>query len=252
VQARAVNGGIRLQVPKDVLKEKCDGYTRGRKAIHRAELEHESDYTIISIYQLEFRGIVNYYRLAQNLHTMRSLKWLMELSLLKTLAHKHKSSVARMAKQYKTELMVGGKKYRGFQAVIPRQDKEPLVATWGGVSLSWDIRATIDERATKKAWRYSELVHRLLVGQCELCGSTEDVEVHHVRKMKNLHEYPGRAKPEWVKRMIALKRKTLVVCKMCHEDTDHGRPLRRPLISLEEVLQVRKKNRTLILESRMP
>src|SRR6266702_3492929 len=251
VKVRAINGGIRLRIPKDVLAAKCQDYTRERKAIHRPELEHESDYTIINIYQLEFRGIANYYRLAQNLHTLRRLKWLMGTSLLKTLAQKHTTTVAKIAKQYKAELVLDGKKYSVLQAIIQRQDKQPLVATWGGVSLSWDIHATVDEHTAKKQWSYSEVVQRLLVGHCELCGSTEDIEVHHVRKMKNLHEHPGRPKPPWVVRMIALKRKTLVLCKMCHEDTDHGRPLRRPTIRLEEVVATRKKHMTLILESRM-
>jgi hypothetical protein len=251
VKVRAINGGIGLRIPRDVLEAKCQDYTRARKAIPRAELECESDYTNITIYQLEFRGIANYYRLAQNLHTLRSLKWLMGLSLLKTLAHKHKSTVAKRAKKYRTELVVEGKKYSVLQAIIQRQDKQPLGATWGGVSLSWDIHASVDEHTAKKQWSHSELVQRLLIGHCELCGSTEDIEVQHVQKMKNLHEPPGRPKPEWVKRMIALKRKTRVLCQKCHEDTDHGRPLRQPTIRLEEVMETRKKNMTLILESRM-
>src|SRR5215831_3040081 len=35
---RSINSGIGLQVPKDVLKEKCKRYMRKGKAIHRAEL----------------------------------------------------------------------------------------------------------------------------------------------------------------------------------------------------------------------
>lgn len=53
--------------------EKRKRYQQRGKPIHRTELLNESDYTIISTYQLEFRGIVNHYRHAYNLHWLHSL-----------------------------------------------------------------------------------------------------------------------------------------------------------------------------------
>ena len=239
---RNINGSIGLRIPKDVIEAKCQGYMRNGKAVHRPELEFETDYTTISTYQLEFRGIANYYRLAYNMHTLKELRWVMETSLLKTLAHKLKVPVTKVVEKYKAEIMVDGKKYKVLQAVIPRKDKKPLTATWGGVSLSWDIGATLEEQPQKLYGGRTELVQRLLAEFCELCGSSEDVEVHHVQAMRKLHEYPGRSKPEWFKRMIALKRKTLLLCKSCHEDVEHGLPLKRPFISLTEVKDRRKRS----------
>ena len=240
---RSINGRVGLQVPKDVLEAKCQRYRKGKRAIHRAEMEHESDFTIIATYQLEFQGIANYYRLAYNMHTLKGLKWVMETSLTKTLANKFKLSVAKVYENYGAELVVKDKKYKGLQVSIPRQDKKPLVATWGGVSLSWDINATLEEQPLQVYGGHSELVQRLLAGYCELCGSTEEVEVHHVRAMKDLHTYPGREKPAWVKRMIALKRKTMPLCRTCHDDVHAGRPLRRQIIELTEVKALHKKAR---------
>jgi len=230
-------------VPKDVIGTKCAGYTRDKKAIHRVELIHESDYAIVMKYQLEFRGLANYYRLAYNMHTLRRLKWVMETSLTKTLARKFKVSVPKIYEKYGARLEVDGKKYKGLQASIPRKDKDSLVATWGGVSLSWDIKATLEEQPQHTWMGRTELVQRLLADFCELCGRDEDVEVHHVQAMRKLHEYPGRPKPPWVVRMIALKRKTLLLCKRCHEDVEHGLPLKRPIISLAEVKELRKEAR---------
>jgi len=65
-----------------------------------------------------------------------------------------------------------------------------------------------------------------------------------VKAMRKLHEYPGRPKPAWVVRMIALKRKTLLLCKRCHEATEHGLPMTWPLISLEEIKARRKRTRS--------
>src|SRR6266700_7560414 len=59
---RSINGKVGLRVPRAVVTEKCKRYQQRGKPIHRTELLHESDYTIIATYQLEYRGIVNYYR----------------------------------------------------------------------------------------------------------------------------------------------------------------------------------------------
>ena len=56
---RSINGRVGLQVPKDVLEEKCQRYQKGKKAIHRAEMEQESDFTLTTTYPLEFQGIAN-------------------------------------------------------------------------------------------------------------------------------------------------------------------------------------------------
>jgi hypothetical protein len=171
----------------------------------------------------------------------------METSLTKTLASKHKITVPKVYERYGTKLMVNGKEYTGLQVVVPKPDKskKPLVATWGGISLKWDIRATLDEQPPKLHNKgRTELVQRLLADFCELCGSSEDVEVHHVQAMRKLHEYPGRPKPEWVKRMIALRRKTLLLCKSCHTAVEHGLPITWQLINLNEIKDRRKQSMT--------
>jgi hypothetical protein len=62
----------------------------------------------------------------------------------------------------------------------------------------------------------TDILDRLLADRCEVCDHRGDCEVHHVRKLANLHKTGRREKPEWVKRMIAMRRKTLVVCEPCH------------------------------------
>jgi len=178
---RSVNGKIGFRVPKDVLEAKCQRYKRHGKAIHRAEVMQENDYTIVLTYQLEYRGIANYYRLAYNMTSLHKLKWIMETSLLKTLAAKHKASVSKMVKKYRAEQVVNDRRYKILQVTIPRQDKKPLVATWGGIPLTWDMQAALEDQPPK-IWRgvndRSELEQRLLADICELCGSTDNIEIH--------------------------------------------------------------------------
>jgi hypothetical protein len=248
---RSANGRIGLQVPQDVLRAKYQRYKQKGKVIHRTELINENDYTIVSIYQSVYRGIANYYRFAYNMYTLDKLKRVMEISLLKTLAVKHKTTTSQVVRKYKAELVVNDKKYSGLQVTIARQDKKPLIATWGGISLEWTIKASLEEKVKPFYPGRAELVQRLLATYCEYCGNTEELEAHHVRAMKHLHEYPGRPKPEWVKRMIALKRKTLILCRTCHDDIHAGRAMTRPQIELAEVKALQKKAKTLLLESRV-
>jgi hypothetical protein len=65
--------------------------------------------------------------------------------------------------------------------------------------------------------------------------------------MKDLHDYPGREKPPWVKRMRALKRKTVALCRTCHMDVQFGRPMRREPLRLEEIKALQKKEITRLL-----
>src|SRR5581483_2093765 len=218
---RSINGHVGLRLPRSVLLEKCRRYTKRGKPIHRTELTRESDFTIISTYQLEYRGMVEYYRQAYNLHTLHRLRWIMEQSLVKTLAHKYRTSVSTIYRRYQRELLVEGKSYKVLQAAVAREGKPPLLATWGGIPLVWDSEASIEDRPTRKWGNRSELEKRLLAQVCEICGATrltERIEVHHLRALKDLNKYEGREKPLWVQIMAARKRKTLVLCHTCHTD----------------------------------
>ncbi len=226
---RKINGAIGLKVPRKVVEEKCKRYMRKGKPIHRAELLNESDYTIIATYQLEYRGLANYYHMAYNLHTLHKLKRVMEISLTKTLASKHKISVRSVYKKYKADVDIEGKTYKGLQVTVPREGKKPLVATWGGIPLIWNVNTPIEDQIEQHHWKRSELEQRLLAQVCEQCGATrmiDKIEVHHIRALKDLEKYTGREKPQWVQIMAARRRKTLVLCHTCHMDIQYGRPHR--------------------------
>jgi group II intron reverse transcriptase/maturase len=223
---RSLNGKTGLRVPHRVIEEKCQGYTENGKPRHRKELTNDSDFTIIATYQAEFRGIVEYYQMAYNLIMLDKLKWIMETSLVKTLANKHKTTATAIYRKYGAKATIKGRTYKVLQAVVERPGKEPLVATWGGIPLIWSLKAQLDDQP-KRIWgSRTELEKRLLANECEYCGSTENIEVHHIRALKDLNRHKGRELPEWMKLMAARKRKTMVVCRTCHQDITYGRPMR--------------------------
>jgi Type II intron maturase len=69
---------------------------RKGKPIHLMQRVNDTAYNIVAQYQAEYVGIVQYYRLTYNLHQLSKLKWMMEVSLVKTLAKKYKTTCARI------------------------------------------------------------------------------------------------------------------------------------------------------------
>jgi hypothetical protein len=47
--------------------------------------------------------------------------------------------------------------------------------------------------------------------------------MHHVKKLKDLEKNGRNESPEWMKRMIAMRRKTLAVCHECHIKIHSGK-----------------------------
>ena len=224
---RSVNGIIGLRVPQDVVRAKSAAYMRNGKPIHLGVRLHDSPYSIVEQYQLEFRGVVNYYRRATNLGALSHLRWVMEMSLAKTLAAKLKISVPQVFKRYKTTIQTDKGPRTVLMVKVDEPGEKPQVTYWGGVSLARDNTATLIDKHPPILNGRTELEQRLQANICELCGSTVKVQVHHVRAMKDLRK-KGRAKlPVWVEIMATRRRKTLVACASCHTDIHAGRPLER-------------------------
>ncbi|MGW6603149.1 reverse transcriptase domain-containing protein [Streptomyces sp. NPDC055036] len=222
---RAANGVIGLYVPQQVIRQKCAIYMKREKPESRGGLIHDSDYSIVVKYQAEYRGLVQYYLLAQNVHRLGVLRWVMETSMLKTLANKHKSTVRKMARRFHGIVETPDGPRWCLQVTVPRdKGRKPLIATFGGIPLKRKRTAEVRDRApATNRTRGNELLQRLLVGECEMCGEKSNLHVHHIRKMADLKR-PGRPdRPSWVILMASKKRKTLIVCQTCHHDIHAGR-----------------------------
>lgn len=226
---RGANGAIALLVPAKAIESKCQSFKRNGKVTHRNALLQDDDFSIVQQFQAEYRGLVQYYILAQNLSWFSTLYWVMETSLLKTLACKHRSSMEKQKKKYRTTTTsTSGKEVPCLQVVVPRPGKKPLVATWGGISLVRKRKAIIEDKPYKVYGGRTELVKRLLADTCELCGSKENIEVHHIRKLADVKNKGLLNSPTWAQVMAARNRKTLVVCRECHVAIHNG-TINKPL-----------------------
>ena len=188
---REVNGRVAVRVPPDVIGHACQRYMRRGKPIHRRELVDDDDYSIIARYQQEYRGIVQYYALATNVCHWSRLEWVMKTSLLKTLALKHSTKVTKMSRKYAATLQTPAGPRKVLECRIERAGKQPLIARFGGIARTRQRAAVINDQPWMVFGKRVELIKRLQAEECELCGATHNVEVHHIRKLADLSK-PGR------------------------------------------------------------
>ena len=181
------------------------------------------DYTIVSIYGARYRGIVNYYLLAGDVFKLNRLHWVMQSSLLCSLANKHRSTMSKMARKYKVTTDTPAVPRKCLQASITRApSRKPLVAQFGGIPLKRHKAAVLTDRdPAQRQPQRRELTRRLLAGLCELCGQTAQIQVHQIRQLADLDRL-GQTQPDWAVLMARKRRKTLVVCPPCHEVIHDG------------------------------
>ncbi|MEU9609895.1 reverse transcriptase domain-containing protein [Streptomyces sp. NPDC048057] len=220
---RKTNGKIALRLPRDVVRAYVSPYYRRGKPASQANLVNCDDSVIIATYGQKYRGVVQYYLLANDVWRMERLRWVMEVSMLRTLAAKHQSTVGRMARRYKAKILTPHGLRTCFEARIERAGRKPLIARFGGIPLRRKKSAVIADRIPAPLrYQKKELVTRLQRGECEICAKSGKVEVHHVRKLADLGA-PGSRQFTWAAVMMEKRRKTLVVCSACHNQI-HSEP----------------------------
>jgi group II intron reverse transcriptase/maturase len=211
----SINGVIRLRVPQTVIKAKCAPYLKHGKPESRSQLLNYDDNGIINTYGAEYRGLVQYYLLAGDVWKLNRLRWVIETSMLKTLANKHDSTVTKMATKYKTTIDTPHGPRTCFEASTLRAGRKPLVARFGGIPLKRQRKAVLEDHQPPTYINRKELINRLQTGQCELCEHRAQVEVHQVRKLADLTR-SRQPRPAWAQLMVKIRRRTLVVCVDCH------------------------------------
>lgn len=209
-------GIVGLEVPRSVQVKWVRKYSRKGKPHAKIHLISQHPHNIITAYGLELRGLYQYYKPAHNVAArLYPIKWVMNQSLCKTLAEKYKTTVRKIAKQFRYEGKAVGLGY-----VTEREGKKPLHATFGTHAMKrqpFSTKSDIDQKRIAYRPR-TQLVDRMLANQCEICGAKQHIEVHHIRAMKDV----AGNKTGWQQLMSAMRRKTLVVCRPCHNKIHNG------------------------------
>lgn len=227
IKRRSANSKVRLGIPFGLTEKLARRYMQNGKPVADAAMLAFSDAHIIDNYQSRFRGLAEYYKYAVDRHQLSTLKYVMQTALVKTLMDKYKLNISTVYRKYRGKQIVDGQEYITLQVIVPTK-RGMRTIYWGAIALKVADIGTgqiNDNKFVSFAYR-SDLIRRLQADTCELCGSHKDCEVHHVRRLADLKQrWAGRqAKPEWVTRMIAMQRKTLIVCHECHRKIHAGEP----------------------------
>jgi group II intron reverse transcriptase/maturase len=218
---------MQLSLPWDKVAQFCAAKEYGDWSAldgrHRPTLLHCSDVEIVMAYNAELRGFANYYALAWDAKKkLNKLSHIWRNSLGRTLANKHKCSVAQVFERLRCGT--------DYQISYEVKGSTRTVKLWKTCDLKpGEIHyGTVDIVPSTARWglNRTEFVERLNANQCELCGNEDEVcEVHHVRKMADMKVAPlGR------KMISARTRKRIVLCRTCHVALHAGRlPDRRQL-----------------------
>lgn len=173
------------------------------------------DLEIISQYNSEIMGFYNYYSIANNSPVIDSFYNIMEYSMYKTYAAKYRTSKKKIIAKYKKNgvFSIPYTNKRGYEFRREFYDKGFKRKELPNRYLDDRLPNTIAITGGRNG-----LIKRLQSRVCELCGSTEDLEMHHVRKLKDL-----KGKSDWEIKMISRNRKTLAVCSKCHHKIHAGK-----------------------------
>ncbi|GGW86634.1 hypothetical protein GCM10010350_83770 [Streptomyces galilaeus] len=167
---------------------------------------NESDHVIVGKFAIEYRGVVQYYLMASDVFRLHRLRWVMETSMLRTLARKHGSTVSKMAARFKAKIQTPYGPLTCFEARMPRDNRKELVARFGGIPLKRQKTAELTDRLTGSVYPHKELIRRLQGNRCEICERAGEVEVHHIRSLNDLSRRDGPS-PDWMNLMARRRRK---------------------------------------------
>jgi group II intron reverse transcriptase/maturase len=235
MKKRAINGTLQLLVPGDVIQAKSKPFMRNNKPVHFAGRVNEPVLNILATYDAEMRGLYNYYRLATDVcKKVGTFQYYHYSSLLKTVAYKEQTSVNNVLKKY--GVTVRRRQGAGIRKVFG-VTYETKNGTRTRTYFNEPLRKMDAPCSEKEANGIVEgivlpkyqIIDRYNAKKCELCDYESiqqgDLEIHHIRKLKDVKQKyakHGKTAPEWVLKMAAINRKTLVVCKMCHRKIHRG------------------------------
>lgn len=199
--------GVRLNVPFQRVYRKLSqaGYCTpsGDKALPRMALYVCDKDELVKAYNAITRGYLNYYAPCDNFKRFADTLWyLLRASACKILAAKYKLKTVRA-----TLLHFGKYLEKGGDGETRLADLRNLKTSKGRFRLN----GSSESRLTALFERASLRIRSKLL-ECVKCGSTYQVEMHHVRELKYL-----KAEDLITRAMIARRRKQIPLCRYCHK-----------------------------------
>jgi hypothetical protein len=216
MKRRTTGSEIRLQIPlKKVLQKlhikgfcTANGYPLAKNGWTLLDADQ-----IIMLYSSINRGLQNYYRFADNFQQLSRIQYILQFSLVKTLAKKYQVSVKHIFRKFGKNVTItvkgqNGKKDRVVSFYLNHdwaEQREGFRANDASIDLiQWGVRMRTRSKRGKA---------------CCVCNATTQVEMHHLRHIRKT----GGKKPTGFNEILqALNRKQIPVCKTCHQKIHRG------------------------------
>lgn len=187
----------------------ADGTPKSRPAWGQMD-----DDQIIQMYNSVLQGLLNYYSFVDNYSKLNRVQYILQMSAAKTLAGKHRTSARRQFQKRGRTLAVVTATQKGKERVTALK----LESDWSrkpnrflGGDGSFDPNAAIQ-------FHYRLRTRSKLDAACVVCGSCDDVVMHHLRHVRKMGE-----RLKGFDRILAVvNRKQIPVCNPCHGKIHRG------------------------------
>lgn len=204
-------------IQKLVDKLTLKGLARQGGTPHRwGKMIHFQDHQIVNRMWSMWLGLSNFYSFADNFGALGRIYYIIKYSCVLTLSLKHKLKTAKGA----------FRKY-GKDLIIKNNDK--VVASFPRISLAKPRKFLGGKLNTDPMYRLDKLAaatfrtRKMFDQSCRACGSNENIQIHHVRKLKDSSR---KIKMDYLTSMMArMNRKQIPLCADCHTKLHSGKPL---------------------------
>jgi len=186
--------------------------TTGGEPIAKGGWQHLDIDQIIELYTSINRGLQNYYRFVDNWREVSRIQYILEYSLAKTLASKLRISVGQVFDRYGDTISVKVKGAKGERTVKFYKNTD-----WKTSRAAFKVSPHIDLVRTALRMRTRSKLGR----PCCVCGSADDVEMHHIQHLHKMSEKKASSN-DFARILRALNRKQIPVCNRCHRKIHKG------------------------------
>jgi len=200
---------------KDIVKRLIERKyaTKAGKPKRNARFINHQLSDIINHYRAVERGILNYYSLANNYGNLAArVHFILKYSCVLTIASKMKlKTKKKVFKKYGKDLKILNDKGKIITSYPTVSYKRPRKIPNSVKRFEEDFIEKIDTRVNRG--------RKDLKGPCVVCGSSENIEVHHVRSLRKRPQ-----KGNFLEDMMPkMNRKQVPLCKSCHLQVHSGR-----------------------------
>jgi hypothetical protein len=180
------------------------------------QLDHPD---ILRYFNSVMRGIFNYYCFVNNMKQLAHIMWLLEESCCMTLMKKYRLKTMRQAyhkfgKDLGYDITDKKGNIRRIKLAVP--------ASYKRINIKDVVAAESTYPNIEAVWN-NKLTKTGLFRTCVVCGTDKNIEMHHVRKIRDLKHPEMLEKDFLTRQMMAINRKQIPLCQEHHGKYHNGK-----------------------------